>query len=221
MTQRRTLFSLSAAVRTDHLAWAWHTQQPRCLEREYWGQWWSHQLQGCCEDVLRGWEQFTHEATSPLLQRFSSSVWDGQKTELTHNKLADVLPFDVASWLVYNGHSDSPLQALWLWSEQKTVLSPSVPRRYSKYPRCSVKMTHLVQEERAVTRHPSSVVHDRRDVADKTNAGFTDLVMCWLLPEFGERWRGILTPHWPPARRSQRIPWDHICCDRGRPVGGS
>lgn len=28
-------------------------------------------------------------------------------------------------------------------------------------------MTDLVQEEGAVTRHPSSVVHDRGDVADE------------------------------------------------------
>lgn len=85
-------------------------------------------------------------------------------------------------------------------SEQKRVLSPSVPWRCSKYHRYSVKMTHLVQEERAVTRHPSSVVHDRRDVADKTNTGFTDLVVLIINSVW---WEVRRDTHSPLASSSQ------------------
>lgn len=39
------------------------------------------------------------------------------KVKLTHNKLTDVLPFHVTSSFMDNGDSDSPLEALWKWSQ--------------------------------------------------------------------------------------------------------
>lgn len=42
----------------------------------------------------------------------------------------------------------------------------------------TVSLTYLVQQECAMTRHSSSVVHDCRDVAEKINTSFTDLVVC-------------------------------------------
>ena len=107
--KRYDFHPMSAAVRTGRLAGASHTQQTRCWGREYWGRWWSRQLQGCCEDVL-GKAQVTR--LDQLLVMAIITV--GPKTELTHNKLSDVLPLNVTSWLMHDGNSDSPLEALWL-----------------------------------------------------------------------------------------------------------
>lgn len=107
--QRYDFHQMSTAVRTGHLAGASHTQQTRCWGREYWGRWWSRQLQGCCEDVL-GKAQATH--LEQLLVK--AIIMVGLKTALTHNKLSDVLPLNVTSWLMNDGNSDSPLEALGL-----------------------------------------------------------------------------------------------------------
>ena len=83
-------------------------------------------------------EQLIHKAISLLL------VFRVRKPELTHNKLTDILPFHVTSWLMYNGNSDSPLEALWLSrkdrqhrQKEKEVWLCSVHFKYSKYYICS------------------------------------------------------------------------------------
>lgn len=62
-------------------------------------------------------EQLIHKAMSVLVQCLVFRV--SLKTKLTHNKLTDILPFHVTPWLMYNGNSDSPLEALWLWRKNR------------------------------------------------------------------------------------------------------
>ncbi len=151
---------------------------------------------------------------------------------------------------MYNGNSYSPLETLWLW--RKEVWLYFVHLKYSKHICSQVWVTYLVQQECAMARHSSSVVHHCRDVAGKTDENklhwlghvpvfqnhltysliisfngklcqiFSNIssmkIQLWV---FGQGQHRILTLHWPPARRSQRKPWDHICSGRVLPAGGS
>lgn len=85
-------------------------------------------------------------------------------------------------------------------------------------------VVYLVQQEGAVTGHPSSVVHRCRDVAAReVNAGLMNNIgeMQTALPSGLFLAGGTLTRHWPLARRSQRTPSGRTCCGRDQTAGGS
>lgn len=81
-----------------------------------------------------------------------------------------------------------------------------------------------MQQEGAVTGHPSSVVHRCRDVAAReVNAGLMNNIgeMQTAFPSGWFLGGGTLTRHWPLARRSRRTPSDRTCCGRVRTADGS
>lgn len=101
---------------------------------------------------------------------------------LTHNQLPHFLPADQAARFMHQGDGDPPLDTLRPpeASEKRAVVSTEPGQRGRSQAGCNRDSgrEYLVEQEGAVARHASAVVHNGRDVAGREDGGGTRLCSC-------------------------------------------